>query len=179
MSTTPLDLDQLAQIREERFQLRRIKHQADRWMPAGLRDLYLDREIVTDAWIIEFLGLTSATSGRISRMRDGTSRIVPTSLAAAMRMRPTILPGLDVCLSVAYGRRIRIGIEKGRIIEWAIKDHRVLWNPATGELTPNLNFRQGRPRHNRPTLGPAWISDPKIRKEARAKIREQGKHKTD
>lgn len=163
---TKLDLKKLAAVREERYQARVDRHTADRNLDPRLRRDYLDREIVDTDWIAGFLGYSDASKGRVSVLRDGKVRIVPTSLAMAMGMTTAVLPGFDVSLGVAYGRH-RPGTEKGRIIEWALKTHRVLWDAATGTYTPNLMIRQGRPRHARPTLGPEWDADPDMRRQLR------------
>jgi hypothetical protein len=171
---TKQDLTRLEQLREERYQLRAARHNADQNLDPRLRKRYLNRTIVDTDWIAKYLGYSDTSKGRISVMRNGQARIVPTSLAAAMGMTTAVLPGLDVSLGVAYGRH-RPGTEQGRVEEWAIKTHRMLWNRKTDETVPNQDIRQGRPRHARPTLGPDWHPDPGVRRQ----LRMQRKKKTD
>lgn len=161
-----LDLKQLAKIREQRYKLRVRRHTADSNLDPRLLDRYLDRTIVDTDWIAAYLGYSDSSKGRISVLRNGQARIVPTSIAVAMGMKTAVLPGMDVSLGVAYGRH-RPGTEKGRVDEWALKTHRRLWNPRTGDTVLNQDIRQGRPRHTRPTLGPKWDPDPQVRREMR------------
>src|ERR1043165_1251032 len=163
---TKQDLTRLEQLREERYQLRAARHHADQNLDPRLRKRYLNRTIVDTDWIAKYLGYSDTSKGRISVMRNGQARIVPTSLAAAMGMTTAVLPGLDVSLGVAYGRH-RPGTEAGRVEEGAIKPPRMLWNRKTDETVPNQDIRQGRPRHARPTLGPDWHPDPGVRRQLR------------
>lgn len=170
---TKFDEERLAEIREERFLVRKAKHEADRNLNPWLLAYYLDREIWDTDQIARFLGYADSSLARVSEMRDGRARIVPTSLAASLGMSPAILPGMDISLGVAWGRH-RPGTEKGRVIEWALKDHRMVFNPMTGELVPNHNFRTGRVRHNRETLGPNFVQARAARIEKREKHGETG-----
>lgn len=132
----------LEEDREDRFHRRRLRLMADLTLDDRLRDLFLDRQLWGAEEIRVFLHLADTT--RISALRNNVRIFGPGP-------HPAVLPSVDA--PMGRGKvRYKPGIEAGRVREWAFQAHRVIFDPHTGELVLNPNWRQGRPRTPRPTM---------------------------
>lgn len=169
MSQPPLnppDWKRLAEDREDRFHRRRLRLEADLTLNRRLRALFLERTLWGTEEIRVFLNLADNT--RISTLRNNIRIFGPGP-------HPAVLPSVDA--PMGNGKvRYKPGIEAGRVREWAFYAHRVIFDPSTGELVLNPNWRQGRPRTPRPTMSwrPYTPKDGDARRESRGVPRKAG-----
>ncbi len=132
-----LDRASLAERREERWQRRCARLDADVTMPPELRDLFKNRTLWGVKEQADFLGTSAA---RISVLRN--NRIL---YRAGYSPFPSVMPDMDAPMGKG-SERPRPGIEAGRLMEWAFDDHRVIWDSTNKVLVLNPHWRAGRKR---------------------------------
>lgn len=135
------DLEALARLREERFQGRRARIEADRNLDPRIKAFYLDREIWDNQRCAKELGIGAT---RVSMLR--------TSLRKKTREHPhpAMLPERDTVEGVRAGRELP-GVEAGRVREWAVQRGTHDIDLKTGTLIRREVPTHGRPRSERPS----------------------------
>ncbi len=128
---------ELAARREQRWQQRCARLDADVTLPTELREMFKDRTLWGVKQQAEFLGIDAA---RISVLRN--NRVL---YRVGHRAFASVLPDMDAPMGKGL-KRPRPGIEAGRLMEWAFDDHRVIWNSTTKALVLNPHWRAGRKR---------------------------------
>lgn len=154
-SARTINLDRLAEATEARYADRMARHNADPNLDPRLLAAYGSREIWRIDDGMKFLGLSVNSRTKITKIAG------PDRLPAAVAGDGTIdvgvlfhagkMPTVDFVLNdnptdadIITVKRIIPAWFEGTFIEWAIKDHRMLFNTATGLFVPH-RFRIGRP----------------------------------
>ncbi len=138
------DLEELARVREERFQARKARLDADTTIDPRRRYFYLDRTPWDTKRCGEELGIGSH---RVSEMRGGRRE---TGAPARTGPHPSIFPEVATLAKVTFGVP-SYGVEAGRVREWAEKRGLHVMDLETGKLV-KTRVRHGRPRHDRPLM---------------------------
>ncbi len=144
------DLEALARLREERFQARRARIEADAALDPRIKALYLDREIWDNQRCATELGVGAT---RVSMMRTGIRK------RTRERPHPALLPDRDTVEGVRAGHELD-GIEAGRIREWAVMRGTHDLNPKNGKLIRREVPTHGRPRAQRPNRSTRFRNPP-------------------
>ena len=131
-----LKVEQLAIKREQRFEARRARIEADTRLDPRLRELFLDRTLWGVADQIRFLNVTDRA--RISALTGNRS-----IYHSYDREFPSVLPSPDAPLGKNEWAP-KWAIEAGRLRQWAFDDHRVIFDPVSGQLVTNPIWRAGR-----------------------------------
>jgi hypothetical protein len=156
----PLDRTSLAERREDRYRRRESQILRDVNLDPRLVPLLLDRTL----WgVREQAAFLDVHRARISVLRK--NRILYRIRNASF---PSVLPDMDAPMGEGDARP-RPGIEAGRLREWALDDHRVIWNPDTGKLEVNSRWRAGRKRNV--ATGPTFTSRSKGTGDGRRALR--------
>lgn len=136
----------LATEREERFQARKARLDADVAIDPRRRDIFLNPTIWDTDEVAVFLGITAnRVTGLRANIADEDGKLLPASAFVddgTEKPHPMVFPSLDVILRVMFGF-VHPGVEAGRVAEWAEHSNRVVFNPATGLFVPNSIRRHG------------------------------------
>lgn len=136
------DLEALARVREQRFQQRRARIDADAKLDPRIKALYLDRTPWNTTRCAEELCISE---GRISVMRTRARKKTRES------PHPSVFPDRDTVEGVLAGVEAP-GVEAGRVREWAVQRGTHELDPVTGKLIKLEGSTHGRPRSARPSL---------------------------
>lgn len=136
----PIDLAALARKREERFQDRKKRIEADPSLTDTEQRWYLDRTLIGTR---EQAAMIGRTKNRVTIMRRdrGGRRRAP---------HPMILPDVDEYVGNVAGV-LDPGIEAGRLRKHLVENGTHDLNPETGEMVRIADYRPGAPRHQRAT----------------------------
>lgn len=134
---TEIDLGQLAQLREERWETRRARIEADPTLDPRIKRWYLDRTPQNTQQTSALLGVTPQ---RVSAQRETSTR---SSVRSRRRQQPhpSLIPTMDTVEGMLAGVPDP-GVELGVLIEWAVMGGRCELDADTGTLT-NLIKTQG------------------------------------
>ncbi len=135
------DLEELARVREARFEARRTRIEADNTLDPRIKVLYLDRTIWDNTRCADELGVIP---NRVSMMRTGVRK------KTRQRPHPALLPDKDTVEGMRAGHELA-GVEAGRVREWAVQRGTHDLDPETGKLIRREVPTQGRPRSERPS----------------------------
>lgn len=156
----PLNREALARRREDRFLRRQQQIQGDVNLDPRLRRLLLDRTLWGVKQQIQFLQVDAP---RISVLRKNRR-----FYRAGHSSFPSVLPDMDAPMGEGDVRP-RPGIEAGRLIEWALDDHRMVWDADTGTLVINPHWRAGRKK--KVQTGPSFKPRGKVVGDGRRAMR--------
>ncbi len=136
------DLEELARVRQARFEQRRARFNRDTHLDPRVKALYLDRTVWNTARVAAALGITEHRVTMIKTGRRKPGRLAP---------HPAVLPDIDTVDGVIADKE-QWGIEAGRVREWAVQRGTHRLDPETGELIKEAGSTHGRPRSDRPSL---------------------------
>lgn len=157
----PIDRVALARLREERYEDRKARIEADTHLHPRVKAAFLDRTLINNKGWLQLLDLSSVS--RISILRSN-SRVYGTG------QHPAVLPDMDETFSDGDVRP-QPQTEIGRALEWAVDSGRMLFNYSTGKFVVNPHFRGGRPRKPRAERWLKFEPRPDARRAKRGKPR--------
>jgi hypothetical protein len=136
------DLEELARVRQARFERRQARFERNSRLDPRVKALYLDRTVWNTAAIAAALGIKEHRVTLLKTSVRKRGRLTP---------HPAVLPDIDTVEGYIADKELW-GIEAGRVREWAVQRGTHRLDPETGALIKESGATHGRPRSERPSL---------------------------